>query len=64
MDSSRDEIGDVLARELYLEARLDPLEAPGAPRVAAALLGESCLHSVRFKVPPANGVPRWSVQVG
>ena len=68
VDSSRDEIGDVLARELYLMARLDPLEAPGAPRVAAALLGESCLHSVPSKVLPANGVlrqvgPGWVIDV-
>ena len=46
MDFSRDEIGDALARELYLSAGLDPALASGAPSVAAAVLGESCLHFV------------------
>jgi len=40
VDSSNDEIGDVLARELYISAGLDPTRAPGAPRVAAAVLDE------------------------
>ena len=41
---SRDEIGDVLARELYLGAGLDPALAHGAPSVAAVVLGETCLQ--------------------
>ena len=47
MDDPRDELGDVLARELYLSAGLDLGRPQGAPRVAAAVLGENCLHTVR-----------------
>ena len=47
MGDPRDDVGDVLARELYLSAGLDLGRAHGAPRVAAAVLGEDCLHVVR-----------------
>ncbi len=49
---SRDEIGEILARELYVGARLDPSTAPGAPLLAAAMLGQSCVRPV-----PANELP-------
>ena len=49
---SRDEIGEILARELYVAARLDPSTAPGAPLLAAAMLGKSCVRPV-----PANELP-------
>ena len=68
MDSSRDEIGDILARELYVSAGLDPSQAPGAPRVAAAVLGESYLLAVPRGEMPGNALlrrdgPRWVINV-
>lgn len=54
VDSPRDEVGDVLARELYLSAGLDLGRAHGAPRVAAAVLGENCLHVVRPRELPGR----------
>jgi len=64
----RDEIGEVLARELYISAGLDPTRAHGAPRVAAAVLGESCLHAVRPSELPGRALiqrdgPRWIIHV-
>jgi hypothetical protein len=64
----RDEIGEVLARELYLSAELDPTHALGAPRVATAVLGESCLHTVRPRELPGPALiqrdgPRWIIHV-
>jgi len=63
---SRDEIGDVLARELYLSAGLDPALAYGAPSVAAAVLGESCLQFMRDDDLPCRSLisharPRWII---
>jgi hypothetical protein len=58
VDSSNDEIGDVLARELYISAGLDPTRAPGAPRVAAAVLGETYLHAVPRGELPGNALLR------
>jgi len=46
VDLVSDEIGDVLAGEIYVNAGLDPSQAPGALRVATAVLGSSCLHAV------------------
>ena len=68
MDSSRDEIGDILARELYVSAGIDPSQAPGAPRVAAAVLGESYLQAVPRGEMPGNALlrrdgPRWVINV-
>ena len=68
VDSSRDEIGDILARELYVSAGLDPTLAPGAPRVAAAVLGETYLHAVPRAELPGNALlrkegPRWVINV-
>ena len=68
MDSSRDEIGDILARELYVSVGLDPSQAPGAPRVAAAVLGESYLLAVPRGEMPGNALlrrdgPRWVINV-
>jgi hypothetical protein len=62
------EIGDVLARELYLSAGLDPTIAHGAPRVAAAVLGESCLHAVRRGELPGRALIQraglgWTIHV-
>jgi hypothetical protein len=51
-----DEIGDILARELYLSAGLDPTQAHGAPRVAAAVLGESCLRAVKRRELPGRAL--------
>lgn len=64
----RDEIGEILARELYLSAELDPSHAHGAPRVARAVLGESCLHAVRASELPGPALiqrdgPRWIIHV-
>jgi len=53
---SRDEIGEILARELYVGARLDPSTAPGAPLLAAAMLGESCVRAVPANELPGNAV--------
>ncbi|HKO46530.1 MAG TPA: ImmA/IrrE family metallo-endopeptidase [Polyangiaceae bacterium] len=66
VDFSRDEIGDVLARELYLSAGLDPTLAYGAPSVAAAVLGESCLQFMRDDDLPCRSLishsgPRWII---
>jgi hypothetical protein len=68
VDSSRDEIGDILARELYVSAGLDPSLAPGAPRVATAVLGESYLLAVPRGEMPGNALlrrdgPRWVINV-
>jgi IrrE N-terminal-like domain len=68
VDSSRDEIGDILARELYLSAGLDPTQAPGAPRLAAAVLGETYLHEVPRGELPGNALlrregPLWMINV-
>jgi hypothetical protein len=68
VDSSRDEIGDILARELYVSAGLDPSLAPGAPRVAMAVLGESYLLAVPRGEMPGNALlrregPRWVINV-
>jgi hypothetical protein len=68
VDSSRDEIGDILARELYVSAGIDPSQAPGAPRVAAAVLGESYLLAVPRGEMPGNALlrregPRWVINV-
>lgn len=63
-----DEIGDILARELYLSAGLDPTQAHGAPRVAAAVLGESCLHTVKHRDLPGRALLQraglgWTIHV-
>ena len=68
MDFSRDEIGDVLARELYLSAGLNPAIARGAPSVAAAVLGESCLQFMPADELPCRSLilhdgPRWIIHV-
>ncbi|MEO6600562.1 MAG: hypothetical protein ABIQ16_11850 [Polyangiaceae bacterium] len=68
MDSSRDEIGDILARELYVIAGIDPSQAPGAPRVAAAVLGGSYLLAVPRGEMPGNALlrregPSWVINV-
>ena len=68
MQSSRDEIGDILARELYVSAGLDPSQAPGAPRIAAALLGDAYLLAVPRSELPGNALlrregPRWVINV-
>jgi IrrE N-terminal-like domain len=68
VDFSRDEIGDVLARELYLSAGLDPAVAQGSPSVAAALLGESCLQFMPDDELPCRSLilhdgPRWIIHV-
>ncbi len=68
MQSSRDEIGDILARELYVSAGLDPSQAPGAPRVAAAVLGDTYLLAVPRSELPGNALlrregPRWVINV-
>lgn len=68
MDISKDEIGDVLARELYLSASLDPGLAHGAPAVAAAVLGETCLRFLPDRDLPGRSLimqdgPRWIIYV-
>ncbi|MEO8901804.1 MAG: hypothetical protein ABI627_09785 [Polyangiaceae bacterium] len=68
MDSCRDEIGDILARELYVIAGIDPSQAPGAPRVAAAVLGGSYLLAVPRGEMPGNALlrregPSWVINV-
>jgi hypothetical protein len=68
VQSSRDEIGDVLARELYVSAGLDPSQAPGAPRIAAAVLGDTYLLAVPRSELPGNALlrregPRWVINV-
>lgn len=68
VDSFSDEIGDILARELYVSAGLDPSLAPGAPRVATAVLGESYLLAVPRGEMPGNALlrrdgPRWVINV-
>ena len=68
VDFSRDEIGDVLARELYLSAGLNPAVAHGAPSVAAAVLGESCLQFLPSDELPCRSLilhdgPRWIIHV-
>ena len=68
LDSPRDEVGDVLARELYFSAGLDLGRAHGAPRVAAAVLGENCLHVVRAGELPGRALIqrdglRWIIHV-
>jgi hypothetical protein len=68
VDFSRDEIGDVLARELYLSAGLNPAVAHGAPSVAAAVLGESCLQFLPADELPCRSLilhdgPRWIIHV-
>jgi hypothetical protein len=61
--TSREEIGDVLARELYLSVGLDLRRPQGAPRVAAAVLGENCLHVVpRGELPGRALILRDGVQ--
>jgi hypothetical protein len=68
VQSSRDEIGDILARELYVSAGLDPSQAPGAPRIAAAVLGDTYLLAVPRSELPGNALlrregPRWVINV-
>jgi len=68
VDFSSDEIGDVLARELYLSAGLDPTLAHGAPRVAAAVLGDNCLQFMPARDLPGRSLilqdgPRWIIYV-
>lgn len=68
MGNPRDEVGDVLVRELYLSAGLDLGRALGAPRVAVAVLGENCLHSVRNSELPGRALIqrdglRWIIHV-
>lgn len=64
----RDEIGDVLARELYLSAGLDTALAHGAPSVAAAVLGPTCLQFMPHEDLPGRSLirhdgPRWIIHV-
>jgi len=68
VDFSRDEIGDVLARELYLSAGLDCGLAHGAPSVAAAVLGEACLRFMPHDDLPGRSLilhdgARWVIHV-
>ena len=68
MDFSRDEIGDVLAQELYLSAGLDPTIAHGAPSVAAVVLGETCLQFMPHEELPGRSLirrdgTRWIIHV-
>lgn len=68
MDFSRDKIGDALARELYLSAGLDAGRVHGAPSVAAAVLGERCLHFMPDEDLPGRSLilpdgPRWIIHV-
>lgn len=68
MDFSRDKIGDALARELYLSAGLDPGLVHGAPSVAAAVLGDTCLHFMPPDELPGRALilpdgPRWIIHV-
>ena len=51
-----DEIGDVLAGEIYVSAGLDPSRAPGALRVATAVLGGRCLHAVARQDLPGRAL--------
>lgn len=68
MDFSRDGIGELLARELYLSVGLDPTLAHGSPSVAEAVLGEGCLQFARHGDLPGcalilrDGL-RWVIQV-
>jgi IrrE N-terminal-like domain len=56
VDSSSDEVGENLARELYVSAGVDRALATGAPSVAATVLGESCLHVVPHEELPSNAL--------
>lgn len=65
---STDEVGEVLARELYVSAGLDPSTAPGAPRLAVAVLGGSCIRPVARDEMPGNALlqragTRWVIYV-
>lgn len=56
------------SRELFVSAGLDPSQAAGAPRVAAAVLGESYLLAVPRGEMPGNALlrrdgPRWVISV-
>ena len=56
MHGVSDEIGDVFAGEIYVSAGLDPSQAPGALRVATAVLGVSCLHAVARRDLPGHAL--------
>jgi hypothetical protein len=68
MDVPSNEVGDAVARELYLSAGLDFTRAHGAPRLAAALLGENFLNVVRQDQLPCRALIgrsgfRWIIHV-
>lgn len=68
MNISGNEIGDAVARELYLSAGLDFNRVQGAPRLAAALLGDHFLNFVRQDELPGRALIersglRWVIHV-
>lgn len=45
--------------ELYSRAKLDPTEPCGAPRLAAAVLGERCIQRVKRRALRTDGLLGW-----
>jgi hypothetical protein len=65
---SWDEVGDILARELYVSAGFDPHFAPGAVSIAISTLGDRCIVLVPADDLPGNALlqlvgQRWIIYV-
>src|SRR5690348_151614 len=58
--SAEDELADAAAKDLYLQARLDPADGHGSPELAEAILGVGCIQGFRGRRVWPRGMVGWA----